>query len=220
MATSNLKHPKIPHPTHPTTFFISTDPTLLDLAYIHNYLSSHSYWAQHIPLEAVRVAVEASFAVGVYMNISKNQNHDEGGSGVQKNGAGKNEEGEGNMHTVIKQVGFARWITDFSTFGYLSDVFVWPGEVCGLGLGKFLVSTSLELLNTHPFRTPKPNHPPLPPIRRLMLATKDATGLYEKYIGFRELAGIRSGPNSETRFMEKLQLPEGGYRSFMEGQSN
>jgi len=63
-----------------------------------------------------------------------------------------------------RQVGFARAITDRATFAYLGDVFILPDHR-GLGLAKWLVSCILE-------------HPQLQGLRRILLATSDAHGLY------------------------------------------
>lgn len=72
-----------------------------------------------------------------------------------------------------RQVGFARVISDYATFAYLCDVFV-ISEFQGEGLGKWLI----ECITTYP---------ELQGLRRWMLATRDAHGLYEKY-GFSPLA--------------------------------
>jgi GNAT superfamily N-acetyltransferase len=71
-----------------------------------------------------------------------------------------------------EQVGFARVITDRATFAYLADVFVLEGHR-GRGLGRWLMEVVLT-------------HPDLQGLRRWMLATADAHGLYRGY-GFREL---------------------------------
>jgi GNAT superfamily N-acetyltransferase len=66
-----------------------------------------------------------------------------------------------------EQVGFARVITDFATFAYLADVFVvdaWKGR----GLGTWLVETIVA-------------HPGLQGLRRWVLLTRDAHGLYRKF---------------------------------------
>jgi GNAT superfamily N-acetyltransferase len=65
------------------------------------------------------------------------------------------------------QVGFARVITDLATFGYLADVFVIP-EHRGRGLSKALMRHILS-------------HPDMLGLRRILLATKDAHGLYEQF---------------------------------------
>lgn len=71
-----------------------------------------------------------------------------------------------------RQVAFARVITDYATFGNLVDVFVVP-EFRGRGY-------STEILNAVMV------HPSLKGLRRFMLATGDAHGLYEKF-GFTAL---------------------------------
>ncbi len=71
------------------------------------------------------------------------------------------------------QVGFARAVTDRATFAYLADVFVLP-EHRGRGLAKWLVETVLA-------------HPELKGLRRWILMTRDAHGLYRRF-GFTEPA--------------------------------
>lgn len=68
-----------------------------------------------------------------------------------------------------QQVGFARLVTDFATFGYLCDVFV-DEAYRGRGLGRQLSETLLEV-------------PEVRSLRRILLATTTAPWLYEK-IGF------------------------------------
>ena len=72
-----------------------------------------------------------------------------------------------------KQVGFARVITDYTTFAYLGDVFILEGYR-GQGLGKWLVKSILE-------------HPELQGLKKWLLVTKDAHELYRQY-GFQNLA--------------------------------
>jgi N-acetylglutamate synthase-like GNAT family acetyltransferase len=66
-----------------------------------------------------------------------------------------------------EQVGFARVITDFSTFAFLADVFVHEPDR-GKGASKALLEGLLA-------------HPKLSHIRRWMLGTKDAHTLYAKF---------------------------------------
>ena len=72
-----------------------------------------------------------------------------------------------------QQVGFARVITDGVTFAYLADVFILESHR-GQGLSKWLVATILA-------------HPDLQGLRRFLLATRDAHGLYQQF-GFTPLA--------------------------------
>ncbi|HVK11922.1 MAG TPA: GNAT family N-acetyltransferase [Gemmataceae bacterium] len=69
-----------------------------------------------------------------------------------------------------EQVGFARVVTDRATFAYLCDAFVLE-EHRGRGLSKWL----MEVITAHP---------DLQGLRRFMLVTRDAHGLYEQF-GFR-----------------------------------
>jgi GNAT superfamily N-acetyltransferase len=71
-----------------------------------------------------------------------------------------------------RQVGLARVITDRATFAYIADVFVLPGHR-GRGVAKMIIRAILE-------------HPDLQVIRRFLLATQDAHGLYRQ-VGFQPL---------------------------------
>ena len=81
-----------------------------------------------------------------------------------------------------RQIGLARVVSDYTTFAWLCDVFIHE-DFRGLGLGKWLLET------VH-------SHPDLQGLRRWMLATRDAHGLYEQY-GWTPLA-------SPERWMEKF----------------
>ena len=70
------------------------------------------------------------------------------------------------------QLGYARVISDRATFAFIRDVFVVAASR-GLGLGGWLTATLLE-------------HPDLQGLRRVMLATRDAHGFYERF-GFAPL---------------------------------
>jgi GNAT superfamily N-acetyltransferase len=72
-----------------------------------------------------------------------------------------------------EQVGFARLVTDRATFAYLADVFVLEPHR-GRGLSRAL----MELVMSHP---------EVQGLRRWLLATRDAHGLYRKF-GFVDLA--------------------------------
>ncbi len=78
-----------------------------------------------------------------------------------------------------RQAGFARVITDYASFAYLCDVFVIE-EYRGHQLGVWLIECVMI-------------HPVMPKMRRVMLATRDAHGLYSRF-GF--------GPARPDRVME------------------
>ena len=131
-------------------YLISTNPALLDIAAIHQYLSVESYWAKGIPYATVQKSITHSLCFGMY----------EAG----------------------KQIGLARLITDRTAFAYLCDVYVLPSHQ-GKGLGKWLMQT------VHA-------HPDLQGLRRWMLATRDAHGLYAQF-GWQQFAEEQS-----KRFMQ------------------
>jgi GNAT superfamily N-acetyltransferase len=131
-------------------YTISSDPGRLNIALIHEYLSTSSYWAAGRPLEVVRRGIENSLPFGVFKGT--------------------------------EQAGFARVVTDYATFAWVADVFVLPAFQ-GQGLGKWLMSVIVD-------------HPRLQGLRRWVLATKDAHGLYAQF-GFTEL-------HAPERFMERF----------------
>jgi GNAT superfamily N-acetyltransferase len=129
-------------------YFLSTDPSLLDVSLIHQFLSEQSYWAPGIPREVVERSIANSLCFGLF---------DES-----------------------QQIGFARVVTDRATFAWLGDVFV-IDEFRGEGLGKWMIETLLT-------------HPDLQGLRRCLLGTRDAHGLYTQF-GFTPLA-------EPSRFLE------------------
>jgi GNAT superfamily N-acetyltransferase len=80
-------------------------------------------------------------------------------------------------------IGFARAITDGAVFAWICDVMVVP-EARGAGIGRALVSALVS-------------HPDLKTVRRFMLGTLDAHGVY---------AGIGFGPvKAPERLMEIIR---------------
>jgi GNAT superfamily N-acetyltransferase len=73
----------------------------------------------------------------------------------------------------VEQIGFARIVSDYVTFAWLADVYILE-EYRGRGLSKWM----LEFIMSHP---------DLQGLRRWMLATRDAHGLYYKY-GFQPIS--------------------------------
>lgn len=81
-----------------------------------------------------------------------------------------------------RQIGFARVVTDRATFAWLADVFVLP-DFRKQGLSKWL----MEVISAHP---------EMQGLRRWILATQDAHGLYRQF-GFEPL-------NAPERFMHRF----------------
>ncbi|ASV66637.1 GNAT family N-acetyltransferase [Cytobacillus sp. FSL W7-1323] len=122
-------------------FTISLNKSYLDRELIYQFLHNEAYWSINIPREVVMKSIDESRLVfGLY---------------------------RGRIDGDFEQVGFARAVTDLSTFAYLCDVFILP-QYRGKGLSKWLVETIIW-------------HPDLHDIRKFMLATKDAHSLYERF---------------------------------------
>nr|WP_126429294.1 GNAT family N-acetyltransferase [Brevibacillus marinus] len=128
-------------------YTISTEKGYLDREVIFHFLNKESYWAKGIPGEVVAESIEHSpLCFGMY-------------------------KGDPTIGPA-QLIGFARVISDLSTFAYLADVFVIQ-PFRGRGLAKWLISVITA-------------HPQLQRVRRFMLVTNDAHSLYAKY-GFEPL---------------------------------
>ena len=88
------------------------------------------------------------------------------------------------VYENTKQIGFARMISDFATFAYLADVYI-LSNYRGQGLSKWLMQFIMK-------------HPDMQGLRRYMLATKDAHGLYAQF-GFIQI------PNPETLMQLRIE---------------
>ncbi|MFD7976781.1 GNAT family N-acetyltransferase [Streptomyces sp. NPDC059071] len=124
------------------TYEISADPTRIDAARVHHWLSTDAYWAMGRPREKQDAAIAGSLNFGAY---------------DRESGA---------------MAAYARVVTDYATFAWLCDVYV-DRPARGTGLGTALVAAVRDHLEPYG-------------LRRIMLATADAHGVYEK-VGFTPL---------------------------------
>jgi GNAT superfamily N-acetyltransferase len=156
----------------------STDPTRLDAALVHAWLSQDAYWAMGRPREKQDRAIATSLNFGVYESAGRaaadgTAAGDEAAVGEAASGEAAGDEAAGDEAASGAQVGYARVVTDESTFAWLCDVYIAP-EARGKGLGTALVAAIRDHLA--PFG-----------LRRILLATADAHGVYAK-VGFEPLA--------------------------------
>lgn len=140
-------------------YLISTDPALLDLDVIHSFLTN-CYWAKGIPRDVIARSIEHSLCFGIYDGSQEFP----GLATAARPGA--------PLASSAPQVGFARVISDFATVAYLGDVFVLESHR-GRGLGKWMMECIMQ-------------HPALQGLRRWILLTHDAHGLYQQF-GFTPL---------------------------------
>lgn len=129
-------------------YVVSTDKHRLDIDFVHAFLSQNAYWALGRSRAMVEKSIEHSLCFGLYEASSDGESE--------------------------RQVGFARVVTDYTTFAWLCDVFV-DDAVQGHGLGKRLVQAVVS-------------HPELQSLKRILLATRDAHELYRRYGGFETLS--------------------------------
>lgn len=139
-------------------FLVSTDPAKLDLAVVHDFLANESYWSPGIARQRVERMIDHSLCYGVYTPAA-----------------------EGSV-----QAGFARVISDFTSFAYLADVFILR-PYRGRGLGHWLIGCILA-------------HPELRGLRKWTLDTRDAHWLYEKF-------GFALNPKPETHMIFRPKRP-------------
>jgi len=153
-------------------FLLSTDPALLDVEVIHSFLTN-CYWAKGISREVVARSIEHSLCFGIY--------------DVTQAVPALAKDARPGVPLVpgVAQIGFARVISDFATIAYLGDVFVLE-SYRGRGLGKWMMECIMQ-------------HPELQRLRRWILLTRDAHGLYQQF-GFTQL-------KAAERYME-LHRPD------------
>jgi GNAT superfamily N-acetyltransferase len=148
-------------------FLLSADRAKLQMDLVRGFLS-RSYWANNRSREVTERTIANSLCFGIYRVESANAEGDALPASTDS--------------SSLRQVAFARVISDYATFAWLCDVFV-AEEFRGHGLGKWLVESALA-------------HPDLQGLRRWMLATADAHDLYRQF-GFVELA-------APERWMERF----------------
>ncbi|KAK4232446.1 hypothetical protein QBC38DRAFT_255 [Podospora fimiseda] len=159
--------PKTPN----ITYLLSTDHSLIDLFALSSaFASDLLYWAKPLSPSQLQKCVDQSLCLGLYTT-------DDG-------------------TTPKEMIGFGRLVTDYVTFGYLTDVYVLP-EYQGQGLAKWMMSCLNEILCAWP------------DLRRCLLFTRDQgpARMYAQTCNFREIGGTgslimmeRGGPGTGWRF--------------------
>jgi hypothetical protein len=138
-------------------YLISTDISIIPLETLKAAIASSTfYWAKPMPDHALQETLENSLCFGLYKTGSENKAQI---SAPLETGS-----------TARELVGFARCITDYTTFLYLTDVWV-EDMLQGQGLGKWIIQCVQETILKMPY------------LRRSMLFTADwerSVPFYEK----------------------------------------
>jgi GNAT superfamily N-acetyltransferase len=167
---------------------ITADPTRIDRSAVHDFLSRQAYWSRGIPRVRVERALDHSLCFGALaadatdaataaLTAQTAQTAQTARTGPAPDAAATADSADAPL------IGFARVVTDQATFAYLCDVYVLPAWR-GRGVARALLAAILA-------------HPQLQGLRRLLLFTRDAHGLYAGQ-GFTPLAHPERG-------MERLQ---------------
>ena len=145
-------------------YLISSDRDLLSLPAINDAFASDAmYWCDPLDTKSLRTCLDNSFNLGLYLEV-----------GPKNPGLGTGPKPE--------QIGLARMITDYTTFAYLTDVYVLPEEQ-GKGLGKWMIECVDEVLKDMKY------------LRRALLVTAEGQKeeFYEKELGMKRLEQGRGG---------------------------
>ena len=129
--------------TRPDGLTLDTDPARIDVDRVHHWLSTDAFWALGRSRETVARTIEHSLVFGVY------------------------------APDTAGQLAFARVVTDYTTFGWLCDVYV-VREARGRGIGTWMAESVVTALAPHR-------------LKRLMLSTLDAHEVYAR-AGFASVA--------------------------------
>jgi len=124
-----------------SNFFITTEPEQIDIDFVHNYLSNESYWARGRSRDTVERSVNNSLCFGVFRKTEAQPEN--------------------------TQIGFARVVTDYATFGWICDVFI-DSKYRGQSLGVETICSHSTVLD----------------LNLMLLATSDAHELYKNSGGF------------------------------------
>ncbi|KAH8594430.1 hypothetical protein B0O99DRAFT_513688, partial [Bisporella sp. PMI_857] len=171
-------------------YIVATDTSLIPIRALHaTFASPEFYWANPLPDLVLQETLENSLCFGLY----KVSQHDV--------------VGEKNLETDVittsssqipstieglnlTWIGIARCVTDYTTFLYLTDVWVDP-TYQGKGLGKWLIKCVQEVIENMPY------------LRRSILFTADwdrSVPFYEKLM---DMAVVESQKGKGLAVMER-----------------
>ncbi|KAH8890674.1 hypothetical protein GQ53DRAFT_170512 [Thozetella sp. PMI_491] len=154
-------------------YFISTDITLISIPkLISIFASDECYWAKALPAPAMQEMLENSLCFALYELAP--------GNSVE----------ESPDLSSRQFIGIARCVTDYTTFVYLTDVWVDLSHQ-GLGLGTWLVECIQESIKSMPF------------LRRSMLFTADWTRSVPFYEKLMDMRVLETGKGTGLAIMER-----------------
>ena len=144
-------------------FLISTKISNIDVGWVQQAFGHEDmYWAQELPKEHIELLLSKSITLGLYKITSPSSDDKVSTSDEPKE--------------KLQQIGMARFMTDFVTCAYLSDVYI-EREYRGDGIGKWLVGCCKEVENSIPY------------LRRGFLLTDPDVGkkFYGRELGYNDI---------------------------------
>lgn len=178
---------------------ISTDSKLISIPQLITIFDSKEiYWARSLPAEAMKEMLESSLVFGLYKCSPASTKEIAVVSGPPQDSREASTlslpksvpNTEPPVADNLEFIGLARCITDYTTFLYLTDVWVDPAHQ-GSGLGRWLISVIQEAIESMPF------------LRRSILFTGD----WERSVPFyKELMGmdvLETKPGEGLALMER-----------------
>ncbi|GIJ90084.1 hypothetical protein Asppvi_009034 [Aspergillus pseudoviridinutans] len=172
-----------PIPTQTWTkgaYFISTDSSLIPLETLNDWFASDDiYWTKALPLDILKQLLENSLCFGLYYTPDQ----------PDKASAGP------------EFIGIARFVTDYTTFVYITDVYVHSSHQ-GKGLGSWLVECTGEVIDAMPY------------LRRSMLFTMD----WERSVPFyKKILGMSVQESKSGEGMAMMMKKGNGYPKYENG---
>lgn len=156
------------------SFLISTNPTLLNHAFINTaFASADMPWATSMAPDHLALMLSQSVTLGLYSITPAAP--PAATTSEPSSPRTPSPTLDAPHKEQITQVGLARFITDHVTFAYLTDVYVSP-TYRGSGLARWLIACAKEIIHDHPA------------LRRAMLltGTPALVSFYAKDLNFRD----------------------------------
>jgi ribosomal protein S18 acetylase RimI-like enzyme len=168
------------------SYLISTDPSLIPIAKLNAFFASKDvYWATPLPEEVMQQMLQSSLCFGLFSaepeTPTRTHSHE--------------------AESTDNFIGLARCVTDFTTFVYLTDVYIDPAYQ-GKGLGTWLMECVQEVIES------------MPNLRRSMLLAGDwkrAVLFYERILGM-ELLVSKKGEDGSGQGLAVLMRKGRGTR--------
>lgn len=159
------------------SYLISTSRDHLSLPFINDAFGTEEmHWAKSLPLEDLEMALANSLTLGVYVLSPKTPP----ASSASSPSSPRTPSPTLDANEEVKQIGMARFATDFVTFAYLSDVFIVP-EQRQRGLSTWLIGCCNEVIAS------------MPHLRRALLFTgHDKEQFYTDKLGLRNFSSTES----------------------------